>query len=111
MNRELARMYTEAAESLHEGAAVWSNGACYAVFDAADSHEHYEHGVAAMESLFMEEAVEAGPHQCYWGANFGAVRYWKNATTSVTKVNERVAKDCRILMLCFLAAMAEAGDL
>lgn len=93
-----------------------TDGACAALAHATrGSILAYSRADDAMYFMFREDAREKGPGRAYWGMNFGAYRDWrarrKQFNSEPYCVDVMVARDGRVLMLCFLAAMAEAGDL
>lgn len=90
-------------------------GACEAIGAQRGSKLNKRTAGDAAYNLFALDARQNGPRGVWWGANFGACDDWRVRVKLVNNpdlvADPEVAREGRVLMLCFLAAMVEKGDL
>ena len=55
--------------------------------------------------------IDTEPYHSYWGKLWGRPLKFKRTPRNEWEYDEQEAYECRILALCFMAAIAEAGDL
>lgn len=85
-------VYLKAAKLMHKWAAHECNGCCDAIYQSIDDPCY---GNATREFTWL---FRPNTYSCpYWGILWGG------------KIQE--AKECRVLALCFAAAMHSTGDL
>lgn len=97
-----ARIYRKAARKIEDGDNHWS---CCAIAGVGDDTDPY---------YYEDDRMLVGRYERFFKPD-GAHLYWGNAwsdrpPTYQESCGDEQAKKCRILALCFMAAMAGAGD-
>lgn len=96
---KLSTIYKRAAQTMERSPAHSSYGACSAIEDSRRAGALQNRAKQDMVALYRQDARAAGGvYHSYWGMNF---------SESGDAVE---ARDCRVLMLGFMAAIAERKE-
>lgn len=96
------QIYRDAAKVIEDGKLLDNGrGSCSAITQAAEPQMHHSEAYDALcctpiVTNYVNTFCPRGRTGGYWGTEWGATHQEQD--------------DCRILALCFMAAMVEAGD-